>query len=93
MEASWNHRDKIAIFRTPIREFYNPTLDDADQFDRDGFALIHYAANSNALGPDSKLMIPSDIKTRIQHDPARRGERKFSTLGQAGQPAGSGRRH
>ena len=62
MEASWNHRDKIAIFRTPIREFYNPTLDDADQFDRDGFALIHYAANSNALGPDSKLMIPSDIK-------------------------------
>jgi prepilin-type processing-associated H-X9-DG protein len=62
MDVSWNHRDKIAVFRTPIREFYNPTLVDAGQFDRDGFALIHYAANSNALGPDSKLMIPSDIK-------------------------------
>jgi prepilin-type processing-associated H-X9-DG protein len=62
MDGSWSHRDKTALFRTPIREFYNPTLVDADQFDQDGFALIHYAANSNALGPDSKLMKPSDIK-------------------------------
>jgi prepilin-type processing-associated H-X9-DG protein len=44
------------MLRTPIRQFYNPTLVYADQFDRDGFALIHYAGNSKVLnaGPGMK---------------------------------------
>jgi prepilin-type processing-associated H-X9-DG protein len=50
----WNHPDSTAIFRTPIPEFYNPTLVGADQFDKDGFALIHYAGNSNVLERESK---------------------------------------
>jgi hypothetical protein len=54
-ELPWNHPDNAAIFRTPIAEFYNPTLIGADQFDQDGFAVIHYAGNTNVLGCESNL--------------------------------------
>jgi prepilin-type processing-associated H-X9-DG protein len=59
-ELPWNHPDNAAIFRTPIREFYNPTLVGADQFDQDGFALIHYAGNTNVLGTELNLKL-SDV--------------------------------
>ena len=60
LDIPWNHPTNIANFRSPIPAYYNSALADADQFDRDGLALIHYAGNSKLLNarPGMKL---SDI--------------------------------
>jgi prepilin-type processing-associated H-X9-DG protein len=62
LDVPWNHPTNIANFRSPIPEFYNPTLDYADQFDGDGLALIHYAGNSKVLNaqPGMKLSDVTD---------------------------------
>jgi hypothetical protein len=65
-ELPWNHPENAATFQSPIREFYNPTLHYTEQFDGDGFALIHYAGNSKVLYAGSKITF-SDIRDGLSN--------------------------
>jgi hypothetical protein len=65
-ELPWNHPENVATFQSPIPEFYNPTLHYAEQFDGDGFALIHYAGNIKVLNAGSKITF-SDVRDGLSN--------------------------
>ena len=59
----WNHPENAAIFRSPDPRVLQSDTHYAEQFDRDGFALIHYARNSKVLHPGSKMRAISTSRT------------------------------
>ncbi len=54
-EEPWDSEHNATYFRSVLIDFLNPTLPSAPVRDARGFAVSHFAANQNVIGPDLGL--------------------------------------
>jgi hypothetical protein len=62
----WNHPDNAKWFQTVVRGFINPGVREARDVDDQGYALSHYAVNSNVLGANRGPRL-DDVKDGLSH--------------------------
>jgi prepilin-type processing-associated H-X9-DG protein len=55
MTLPWDHPENVHWFRTILRDFINPGVRVDDHVDAQGYALSHYAANSQVIGANRQM--------------------------------------
>lgn len=58
LQVPWSHADNAAAFRNEVRSYLNPAI--AEQENKQGFFLSHYASNTRVIGGDKRRRF-SDI--------------------------------
>lgn len=65
-DEPWDSAENARYFRSVVPGFLNPLLSNAPAFDARGFAVTHYAANQNVIGPNLGMHV-DEITDGTEH--------------------------